>query len=115
MSWIPKPGSSLKSSPSSEGISPIKGQKRTFEQITQEENVPIDTGTDSNVHRSTTKRRKMEKGSQEEKKITTTLDIAKWSFDPTKKRNAHVEFPFRAVDDIKKKIDKNKASAEKAE
>ena len=88
MSSILDPTSSSKASPSSEFLSPIKGMKRTFDQITEteKEDVPNDAGTDSNVPRVTSKRRKIDKGTEEEVKLTATLDVSKWSFDPTRKR-----------------------------
>ena len=67
----------------------METMKRTFGKMAQEgEEEPTDAGTDSNVPRvAANKRRKIEKGEGEEIKLTATLDVSKWSFDPNKKRD----------------------------
>ena len=90
--WINKKDSESKSSQKSD--SPPKSKKRTFEQLTKEQKEA--DGNGSNVLRTTNKRRKIEKGSQEEKKQAKSKSpsrsaLHKWSHDSGDKQASHID------------------------
>ena len=89
MSDLSQASSHSRGSPKS-ALSPIKGMKIKFggKTFPEEREEPAGTGDDSNVPKvQVYKRRKIEKGQEEEFKLTHTLDIDKWAFDPKRKRD----------------------------